>query len=192
MEKKCQFKGCFNKAHSKGLCIAHYQQQRLGKPLKSLQVQIHGKTEKERFFARVGKLDSGCWIWLASLNTGYGQFRLDTGKIILAHRYSYLIHKGNPIDGLVVMHTCDNPKCVNPDHLVLGTQAENIRDMHVKGRAKKRGLIGVDHSMSKLDDGKVLEIRASTESVMALSKKFNVSRAVIYDVLSRKTWRHVK
>lgn len=192
MEKKCVFKGCFKKAHSKGLCIAHYQQQRTGKKLKPLQFQVHGKTEKERFFARIGKLESGCWQWLGSLNAGYGQFRLDTGAIILSHRYSYLLHKGGSIEGLVVMHTCDNPKCVNPDHLVLGTQADNVQDMHKKGRDKKRALIGINHSLSKLNDEAVREIRKSSDSIMSIAKRFDVSRASIYDVLSGKTWKHVK
>jgi len=192
MECKCSFKGCFKKAHSKGLCIAHYQQQRQGKELKPLQVQHHGLTEKERFFRRVGKLDSGCWVWLGSLNNGYGQFRREDGSIILSHRYSYMLHNDSAIDGLVVMHKCDNPKCVNPDHLMLGTQAENVQDMRQKGREKHRSLSGSEHGMSKLTDDLVRDIRSSNESGPAISKRLGVSTATIYDVRNRKIWKHVE
>ena len=191
MEKLCGFKGCFAKVHSSGLCGSHYQQKRQGKELKPLQKQFHGLTEQERFFKRVGKIDSGCWLWLASLNNGYGQFRRDDGSIILAHRYSYLLHNENAIDRLVVMHYCDNPLCVNPEHLILGTQAENVMDMHHKGRAKKRGLIGEAHGQAKLNEEKVRLIRASENSIAAIAKEFDVSRATIYDVLNRKIWKHV-
>lgn len=191
MECKCSFKGCFKKAHSKGLCIAHYQQQRLGKELKPLQVQHHGLTERERFFRRVGKLDSGCWIWLGSLNTGYGQFRREDGSIILTHRYSYLLHNDSAIDGLVVMHKCDNPRCVNPEHLMLGTQAENVKDMIVKGRDKKRSLPGESHGMSKLTDDLVREIRASTETGPAIAERLGIATSTVYDVRNRKLWKHI-
>lgn len=192
MDCKCSFRGCFKPAHSKGLCIAHYQQQRVGKPLKPLQVQHHGLSEQERFFRRVGKLDSGCWVWLGSLNNGYGQFRRDDGSIILSHRLSHLMHSGSSIDGLVVMHKCDNPKCVNPDHLALGTQAENVQDMREKGREKKRGAPGMQHGMSKLTDALVVEIRGSQESGPSIAKRLGISTTTVYDVRNRRIWKHIK
>ena len=188
----CSFKGCFGKAHSKGLCGSHYAQQRVGKELVPLQKQFHGLSEKDRFFKRVGKLDSGCWLWLGSLNTGYGQFRRDDGSIVLAHRFSYVLHNENAVDGLVVMHKCDTPRCVNPDHLMLGTQAENVKDMHIKGRAKKRCLNGVDHGMSKLTETQVREIRDSKETGPAIAQKMGISTTTVYDVRNRRIWKHVE
>lgn len=192
MDTKCSFKGCFMPVHSRGLCGAHYQQQRQGKELKPLQKQYHGLSEVDRFFKRVGKIDSGCWLWLGSLNAGYGQFRRDDGSIILAHRYSYIHAFNSPIDGLVVMHKCDTPKCVNPDHLMLGTQAENVMDMHSKGRAKKRGVIGELHHQAKLTDDQVRLIRASDKKTADIAKEFGVSRTVIYDILKRRIWKHIE
>lgn len=87
--------------------------------------------DKYRFMGKVQKLHS-CWFWIASKrNTGYGAFKI-YGKVIDAHRVSYMIHKGDIPYGLLVCHSCDNRLCVNPDHLWLGTYRDNVRDMYRK------------------------------------------------------------
>ncbi|WAX26259.1 hypothetical protein [Ralstonia phage p2106] len=89
-------------------------------------------TPLDRLKAKVVVSDSGCWEWQASLSgRGYGLFWFE-GKLWQAHRASYKIHHGDP--GEVVMHSCDNTRCVNPEHLESGTQVDNIADRDRKGR----------------------------------------------------------
>lgn len=94
-------------------------------------------TEK-RFWERVNKQPDGCWLWTGTTNLrGYGILARNN-TMQLAHRFSYELHKGVIPDGMFVCHSCDNPPCVNPDHLWLGTNADNVSDMVAKGRARGR------------------------------------------------------
>lgn len=89
-----------------------------------------------RFFKKIEKTET-CWNWTASTNgRGYGQFGLGARKLgnIKAHRYSWWLHNCDIPDGMCVLHKCDNPTCVNPDHLFLGTKQDNSRDMYTKQR----------------------------------------------------------
>ena len=87
-----------------------------------------------RFFSKIDKTPSGCWEWNASKNhSGYGQFRYD-GKVMLAHRASYIIFSGDIPEGNHILHSCDNPACVNPEHLRPGTDADNVADKMSRNR----------------------------------------------------------
>ena len=195
----CLFKGCGKKAHSKGLCIAHYQQQRQGKELKPLQEQFHGLSELERFEKRVADHPSGCKVWLGAIMQmqnrpkadWHGQWRNGAGEHELTHRAAYRMYKGHITQGAFVLHTCDNPRCVNPDHLYLGTQADNVRDMWDRNRAAPGVVKGTKHGMSVLTDEKVREIRDSKETGPAIAKRLGISTTTVYDVRNRKIWKHI-
>lgn len=104
------------------------------------------KTPVEKFFdlVKMGKSDE-CWIWVGSkTENGYGHLTRDD-RIILAHRYSWIIHNGPIPDGLHVLHTCDNRACINPNHLWLGTRKDNQQDMNRKGRGLKGKKLSEEH-----------------------------------------------
>jgi hypothetical protein len=150
------------------------------------------------FFARVAKSDDGCWQWIgAKHRNGYGQAHRN-GKPDRAHRVSWRIHFGEIPVGLFVLHRCDVKDCVNPSHLFLGTQSENMRDMMAKGRYRKGSTKNVPrgsrHWLAKLDEQKVLEIKrlhALGYGQVRLGKMFGVTREAIRAILRGWAWKHV-
>ena len=144
----------------------------------------------QRFWNKVEKRGSEeCWEWKAYKNTlGYGRLRSNK-KDYGAHRYSWLIHFGAIPPGLSVLHRCDNRGCVNPAHLFLGTQSDNMRDMVQK---KRRIYQGSHNANSKLTDAEVLEIRNNFNNNYAeLSAVYSVTKANIRHIVSRKHWGHI-
>jgi len=107
----------------------------------------------KRFWNKVNKSGS-CWLWTGACPQRYGVFGF-MKKNILAHRMSWILTYGEVPDGMKVLHKCDNTKCVNPEHLWLGTQKDNIQDMI----NKKRGLVGEKNGSSKLSDKETEEIK---------------------------------
>jgi hypothetical protein len=174
---------CGKKVIAKGLCTLHYQRMR-----------AHGsadykrKTTLERFTEKYRILDSGCWEWTAAKDKhGYGKFgRRSKESPARAHRISYEIFKGDP-GRAFVCHSCDNPACVNPDHLFLGTQTDNMRDASVK----RRTAWGERHGAAKLRTVDVLAIRASTDHPSVLAKRFDVVQSAIRNIKSGARWRHL-
>lgn len=144
------------------------------------------KNTVEDFYKRYKIMDNGCWEWQYGLTDGYGRFTFNN-KIYLAHRYSYELHIGPIPNGLYVCHHCDNRKCVNPNHLFLGTHDDNMKDKLSKNRSAK----GINHGLSKLTNAQVLEIRNSNESQINLAKKYNVTKTAICLIKNRKRWDHI-
>ena len=135
------------------------------------------------------KKSDGCWEWqLRRDKEGYGHFFIDNRRW-LAHRFSWTLINGPIPDGLQVLHSCDNPPCIRPDHLSLGTNLENNRDKI----AKNRDVIfeGSRHANSKLNEAKVVEIRkrAVAESYSSIARSYEVSVSTISEIVNGLRWR---
>lgn len=191
--KICSVEGCEKRHHAKGYCSGHlHKLVKYGDPTVSKQKQIHGATITERFLAYLGERPSeGCWEWQGYRDpNGYGRLNID-GKPMLAHRLSWELHCAPVPEGLSVLHKCDNPPCVNPYHLFIGTQLANIADMHRKGRARQGVSRGSEHGCAKLSEDQVREIRASADKRINLASRYGVSRRQMADIQNGKSWRHI-
>lgn len=150
--------------------------------------------DPERFMAKVAPQADGCWIWTASVQaaTGYGRFGFGRG-VDYAHRAAYRLFVGNIPKGMLVCHRCDVRKCVNPDHLFLGTHAENMQDASRKGRVvlpPQSYLSSDDHQVAKLTNEQVREIRKAPNA-RGLAKKYGVNRTTIWSARTGKTFKDV-
>lgn len=144
------------------------------------------KSLKERFLEKVNKTDS-CHEWTSHIQSnGYGQFSKDC-KAQYAHRVAYEMENGKIEDGLYVLHSCDNRKCVNPDHLFLGTFDDNMNDMVVKQRQAH----GMNNGHAKLTNDQVLDIRKMTGTQEEIASIFGVTRSLISMIQSRKIWKYI-
>jgi hypothetical protein len=133
--------------------------------------------------------NSGCWIWTASTDRkGYGQMNL-AKKLIRVHRFSYELAKGTIPPGMAILHACDTPSCINPDHLSAGSQQANLRDMRKKGRQASHER----HGFAKLTEAQVRAIRRSTEPTAVLARHHGVSASAISTIRNaRKTWKGIE
>lgn len=162
------------------------------------------KTLEERFWEKV---DIGskneCWNWLGSKHRrGYGHFGA-IKKVLYAHRVSWELHFGNIPDGVGVCHNCDNPSCVNPNHLFLGNQSDNITDAYKKGRINvlegelwhsvhRESKSGESNGFHKLTEEEVRIIKSRKYTSKKLSQMFGVTQGAIYHVLSGRNWKYIE
>lgn len=151
----CSVLGCSRAHKAKGFCLPHYHRwRRWSDPLGG---RLSSTASPLGRFNNTGwsETPQGCWEWNGSrFPRGYGQFSVN-GKLCYAHRFAYRIHHGPFPSDLKILHRCDNPPCVNPEHLFLGTTQDNSDDMCRKGRSAS----GEQSGLHRLTDTQVLEIR---------------------------------
>ena len=168
-----------------------------------------GKSVEDKFWSFVIKTNT-CWQWTGNLvGMGYGSITTwHKGKCKghRAHRVSWMLHFGEIPKGLNVLHKCDNPACTNPEHLWLGTHAENVADKVKKHRQARRDTHGsktmphkirrgIDHWMARLSIDDIIKIRNTDTSIRgtrtALAKQFKVSKTQIMRILARTSWKSI-
>ena len=161
---------------------------------------MNAKVEK-RFWSKVDKGSSSvyynrtrCWGWTAGRTTReYGAFWM-RNIMQKAHRISYEIKHGLIPKGMNICHHCDNPPCVRPDHLFLGTQNDNLKDADSKGRLNKgkNSPKGSKHSQAKLIEAQIIPILKDTRTHRKIAEDYNVDRTTVSLIKQRKTWKHVR
>ncbi len=189
---KCLVEDCIKKLKSRGYCTSHYP-----KFLREGKLSIlHKKTLLDKFWEKVDmKTKNECWLWMGAISANYGQFKgMIGGKIkqTSAQRFSWELTNGVIPINMHVLHHCDNPICVNPQHLFLGTVLDNMRDKINKGRMIMPK--GDNHYNSKLSYSKVKEIRQLAikgEHHKKIASQFHVARTTITAVVNNRTWRMI-
>ncbi len=164
---------------------------------------LRGVDPRDRIRAMSRIDDCGCWLWTGNkrkhvkrngrLMLGYGVIKY-MNKSCLAHRVSYQAFNGDIPKEMLVCHKCDRPDCVNPEHLFVGTQKDNMQDCSRKGRAP----CGIKHPKSKLTDDAIKTIRSEyvpfsrEHGGAALARRFNVDESLVSEIINRKRWRNVE
>lgn len=152
----------------------------------------------ERFWSKVDASagESQCWPWTASRNeAGYGWFQIG-GKMRRAHTIAYRLTKGDPPEGHIIRHVCDNPPCCNPAHLVSGTKKDNALDASERGRYRPRH--GENNPRAFLTEEIVRYCRSRVrrktkkDGIAALARELGVSEPALRDAVNRRSWKHVK
>lgn len=151
-------------------------------------------TFAERLLNQVDIQQDGCWVFTGCWDgSGYGQIQIN-GERTRTHVLSYRLHKGEIPAGKYVCHTCDNRACINPEHLFLGSAADNAKDMWQKGRGVLQDTRGEANGQATLTEDEVREIRSCTAAGLSLSEvgvMFGKDTSTIWKIHHRKTWRHI-
>ena len=132
--------------------------------------------------------ETGCWVWAGARDAhGYGMLSINNNTR-RAHRVAYEAFCEEIPQGMVICHSCDNPSCINPAHLRVGTQADNVADREARGR---RDVKGAKIGTSKLTEAQALEIKASSAPTAELARYYGVDKSNIWAIRSGKSWKHL-
>lgn len=204
---KCIIEGCVDiGTRSLGMCLKHWTRwERHADPFWKDGQTVHkalGETPEERFWTRVDKSEGqgpngDCWEWKGMPSHKYGEFTFK-GVKYAGHRFALELKLGGPIpEGHMACHTCDNTRCVRPDHLFAGTQQDNMRDMWAKGRARpvpppvQRG---ENNRTAKLSSVEVQELRMrrqNKEKLTDLAEAYGITVSQVWQIASGRAWTHL-
>lgn len=191
--KKCKHPGCKKLNEIGEYCVKHYQRyKKYGRTDDSVLKNLKSVSPKKRIWlCSELDLETGCWIWQKGKSKdGYGQFSFKN-RNYRAHWVAYRLYVGPIPRGMLVLHRCDSPACVNPKHLFLGDNATNMADMVQKNRQVK----GIDHLESKLTEDQVREIKkrlAGPETISDIARDYPVDRKVVSRIKAGTNWKPIK
>jgi hypothetical protein len=162
-----------------------YSSKKTRKPVASLSNRFHAKFKVDP--------DSGCWLWTGSINGGYGHMGLwpRYRGLAKAHRVSWQLYRGEVPEGALVLHRCNVRRCVNPDHLYLGTPKDNAQDALHSGTLYKPDNRGARHGCAKLTEKAVRHIKRREMSGAEYASLYGVSRAQVYVIWLGKAWKSI-
>lgn len=185
---KCSVFGCGKKHNARGYCKSHYDSAYRTGELSIIQPK--GLPLKTRLLERSkASGGNGCIEWTGSIDSdGYGSILVD-GKLIGAHRAAWEVANGTIPNGMCVLHHCDNPPCINSEHLFLGTQTDNVADMVRKKRIPSRQ--GELNNGAKLTEDIVKRIRADVRPSKQIAADYGLHRNAVWLIKSRRTWNHI-
>jgi hypothetical protein len=184
----CGNKLCIRPEH---LYLGRYTSRRNEKEPKLSEINLIGLIRISEDLTSFVERTDYCWNWTGTINKfGYG---IITHKYYLyfVHRLAYVKHFGSVPENMFVLHKCDNRKCINPEHLFIGTNRDNVDDMLNKER-QPRGETKHNSILLERDILLIRKMKQEGETLKDISKYFNVSEGAIYDVIARRTWKHIK
>ena len=190
-ERICSVDDCGRGLFARGLCKSHYRRDReYGDPLAGPPVRRKARdgmtlAEYMAEYTPQGLPDDSCWEWKGNINdTGYGRACYG-GQVRNAHRVVAEMTFGKLPRDIVVRHTCDNRRCVNPAHIVTGTQRDNVHDMRW-GRSKRRNV-----KLTEQDVMNMRELYSCGVGTVRLAVMFNLTRSHVWRIVTRRSWRYV-
>ena len=185
----CSTPSCPAEAKVRGMCLKHYGAWYRSTPRSRQLIDMSPTARFERKFVRGAPSD--CWEWQgARKSSGHGNFALTQNSFVVASNHSLALFTGGRPDGAFALHHCDNPPCVNPQHLYWGTYQDNANDRVSRNRQPR----GSMHARSQLTESQVLHIReryAAGESVRSIADSLGQSRSAVTNSATHMTWKHV-